>query len=807
MSLNTPAFEDIFALLGDAPVGIALVGAGPGEAGRLLQVNRTLCEMVGFTEAELAELTLAALVHPGDAGALARLAVGGDGPAQIELRLRRRSGGHRWVLASAAAVTPTVPGDCRLVHFVDISARRRAEEDLIEREQRLRTIIDTSQEGFWEYDAARVLVHVNPGLAELLGYAVEEMVGTNVDSFIGTSDLAASHARERQRIEGRNPPHFEIHLRRKDGSEVWAEVSSTARRDADGRYVGSFGFVRDVTEARRARLELSRAIELQRALARNLPDTVALLFDHELRYVLVEGEAAQRRDMPAFLGHTLHDIPGLSDARREEYAVHYRRALAGEELKFEAVFGGRTYAVTIGPVRNPDGEVHAGLVVARDISEAYNSRLRLLDLAENDQLTGLPNRASFRVRLDQALVAAREGRRAVLMLLDMDNFKSVNDSLGHDAGDELLKIIAGRLRSVVRPTDVIARLSGDEFTVLVEGLDEDQEIAVVARRVLGAFDAPVSVAGQELFVKASLGIARLPADGDTAAAALKAADMAMYAAKRDGHNGYRVFQETMAQSAEARLRVSSELHRAVLQEELELHYQPQLWLADERVSSVEALVRWRHADRGLMAPEQFIAVAEESGLIVELGERVLRGACAQLVDWRERGVPVPRVAVNVSVHQLHHGSFPDTVRRALAESGLPASALELEITESALMDLARAAGVLEELKRIGVTIAIDDFGTGYSSLGRLRRLPIDLLKIDRSFVADADRDSDAAALARSIVGLAHNLGLAVLAEGVERPEQLQLLRQQGCDYVAGWLWTPARPAAELEAWLAAHPAG
>jgi EAL domain-containing protein (putative c-di-GMP-specific phosphodiesterase class I) len=320
--------------------------------------------------------------------------------------------------------------------------------------------------------------------------------------------------------------------------------------------------------------------------------------------------------------------------------------------------------------------------------------------------------------------------------------------------------------------------------------------------VLAGFREPVAIHGHELYPTASIGVARIPRDGDSPPAVLKAADMAMYAAKRDGHNTFRIFQGAMAERAEARLRVSSELHRAVRRGEIELAYQPQLALPRGAVISLEALVRWQHPVRGTLLPAQFIGVAEESGLIVELGEWVLRTACTQLAAWQQRGLAIPRVAVNVSIHQLRHGSFPGAVRTALRDSALPAAALELELTESALMDRDEAAAIVAELKAVGVSVAIDDFGTGYSSLGRLRRLPIDLLKIDRTFVAEADRDRSQAALVRSIISLAHSLGVKALAEGVERPGQRDLLIAHGCDYASGWLWTPALPSERLEAWLA-----
>lgn len=803
----TSAFQAIFSLLHDAPFGIAVYPLGADEG--LLQVNHTLCEMLGYREEELLGRPIAEIGHPDDAERTARkeeqIADERERTrVQLEKRYRHRDGHYVWVLASATKLVDPETGAAYLLsQYLDIDERKRAEERLARSEVHLRTVLETSEQGFCEFDADGRITYVNPRLAEAAGYAREEMLGRRGEDFMFESDTSLAQEYERRRREVDGPLRYEFRFRHRDGRELWTHVSATLRTDETGAYAGGFAFLTDITEVRRFREELRRSAELQRALARNLPDTVAMLFDRDLRYMLVGGQSALVSGADQLVGRSLADVPDLSEAARREYEEHYRAALAGLEQQFETQYQDRVLEVTISPIRDEAGEVYAGLMVARDVSEAHESRARLIHLAENDPLTGLPNRASFRVQLDEALVEARRGSPSVLMLLDMDNFKQVNDSLGHDAGDELLRVIGERLRAAVRPGDLVARLSGDEFTVLMQGVHQAQELDLVAERILGVFTHPVKLGTHEVFPSASLGVARIPDDGDTAAAALKAADMAMYAAKREGHSEYRVFQSAMAELAQTRLRTSSELHRAVARHELFMHYQPQMSLPDEELVSVEALVRWSHPERGELLPEQFVAVAEESGLIVELGAWVMREACRQLVEWHASGIPVPRVAVNISVHQLRHPDFPAAVRRSLAESGLAPAALELELTESALMDRERAARILTDLKDTGVSIAIDDFGTGYSSLGRLRRFPIDLLKIDRSFVADADRNPDDAALVRSIVSLAHNLGIRVLAEGVERTEQRDLLIAHGCDFAAGWLWTPAMTAQEIERWMSA----
>ncbi len=804
MSLPTTDYQIAFALLRDAPVGLAVASADREVI--LLEVNPALCRLLGYAPEELRGQSLVALGHPDDApstdAVVESTLAAGASQLQIEKRYRRADGGWAWVLASALQVGPPgEPPERLLIHFVDITERKEAEHELASSERRYREIVEHSQEGFCEFDADQVLTYVNPRLTAMFGYSAQEIVGRRAADFMFDEDRPLSAEYQRRRSNGVGPTHYEFRFRRRDGGEIWTQIAATLRTGPDG-FAGGFSFISDITETRAAREELRRAVELQRVLTNHLPDTVAMLYDHDLRFMLVGGAMADNPVAQDLVGRTLAEIPGLPEDTRRRLESRYRRALAGEEQSFEVAYGDRMFEVTISPVPGRSGAPEAGLLVARDVSEAHRNHERLVHMAENDQLTGLPNRVSFRVALDDALHAAAHGMPAVLMLLDMNNFKSVNDSLGHDAGDELLRVVADRLRAAIRPDDVVARLSGDEFIVLMSGVHGAAAIDAVARRVLSVFASPALVHGQEIFATASVGVARLPDDGVDAPAALKAADMAMYAAKREGHNVYRVFRSAMAEQARARLRTSSALHRAVTRGELSLHYLPQLSLTDGRPISVEALVRWHHPERGLLLPDQFIAVAEESGLIVELGEWVLDTACQQLSSWQARGVPIPRVAVNVSMHQLRHAGFPDTLAGALERSRLGPGALELEITESALMDRERAAALVAGLKSNGVRIAIDDFGTGYSSLGRLRRLPIDLLKIDRTFVADLGRDPDAVALARSIVNLAHNLGLTALAEGVERTEQRELLRDTGCDFAAGWLWSEALPAAEVEAWVA-----
>jgi diguanylate cyclase (GGDEF)-like protein len=424
-------------------------------------------------------------------------------------------------------------------------------------------------------------------------------------------------------------------------------------------------------------------------------------------------------------------------------------------------------------------------------------------LAHVDSVTALPNRHEFNERLSSALEQADRNETAVgLLLLDLDNFKVVNDTLGHDCGDILLKLVAERLRETLRSTDIICRIGGDEFVIIVEPSEQEAEVEAVARKILAALTAPFALGGHQLYVSASIGVSLYPRDARDAGTLTRSADTAMYHAKHQGKNGFAVFQAAMDERAQKRLKLEANLRRALDRGELELHYQPQIDLRSGRVVGVEALARWQCAELGQVSPAEFIPVAEESGIIVPLGRWVLTSACRQAALWRDAGLldTIEHVAVNLSARQTRDGALMDDISALLAETGLPARLLELEITEGVLMENVNAnLDLLHSLQAAGIHLSIDDFGTGYSSMSYLKRFPIDQLKIDRSFVHDVPGDGEA--IATAIIAMAHSLGLTVVAEGVETADQLAFLREAGCDIMQGYYFARPMPVAELTALL------
>jgi diguanylate cyclase len=445
---------------------------------------------------------------------------------------------------------------------------------------------------------------------------------------------------------------------------------------------------------------------------------------------------------------------------------------------------------------------------ARMMESLKQANDELQRLALQDPLTKLPNRVLFEDRLNQALVQAnRYGTVCAILFVDLDRFKTVNDSLGHYVGDELLRAVAARLEKLIRVEDTVARLGGDEFVVLLREIRNAENASVVAGKMLEGLGQTFRVHGHELFITPSIGISIFPAHGTSAQELLTSADAAMYSAKKLGRNNVQIFAPEMQTSFPERLKLETDLRQALTRREFELHYQPKVDLRLQRVVGMEALLRWRHPDKGLVSPVEFIPLAEETGLIVPIGRWVLEEACRQNKAWQDKGMGQLCVAVNISAVQFRQKDLLDTIAYALVQSGLEPEYLEVEITESTVMhNASEATGTLERLRKTGVKISIDDFGTGYSSLSYLKSFPISTLKIDRAFIREISEDRDDAAIVRAIIGLAHNLRLRVVAEGVETDQQLEFLRTLDSDEYQGYLCSRPLPAVEFERFLR-QPAG
>jgi diguanylate cyclase (GGDEF)-like protein/PAS domain S-box-containing protein len=467
--------------------------------------------------------------------------------------------------------------------------------------------------------------------------------------------------------------------------------------------------------------------------------------------------------------------------------------------------------LSIGAFRH--GEEKLFTVVVQDISERMQYEEKLARLAYYDPLTGLPNRRLFHDRLAQALARAQRNERLLgILFFDLDHFKDINDTLGHLLGDLLLQSAARRLMEVVRKDDTVARLGGDEFTVVLNDISNVEDAVGVAKKVLSLFAEPFQVGGQEVFVSTSIGITIYPFDDSDIENLIKNADTAMYRAKALGRNNYQLYDASMSEQFQERLALETALRKAVHQGELRLHYQPQVLMHYQpqydrfsgQIVGCEALARWQHPELGLLHPDRFIALAEETGLIIPLGEWLLRHACEQSVAWRKQGLPPLRMGVNISQRQLQHKGIIEQFRRVIGETGADPASLEIELTESMVLhDQKAIKSVLVDLKNMGMSIAIDDFGTGHSSLANLQVLPIDTVKIDKSFVHDIMNDENSAAIAVAVIEMAHKLGIRVVAEGVEMEEQLAYLYSRQCDIMQGYFFGRPMPAADFGALVTA----
>ena len=493
------------------------------------------------------------------------------------------------------------------------------------------------------------------------------------------------------------------------------------------------------------------------------------------------------------------------DAEPESLAAYQscvdgRRAFRDFTYGITGANGMRRYIRISGePVFDEGGSFRGYRGVGRDVTATALAELKVHELACYDSLTGLPNRNMFLGELDRTIARTRrQGSEFAVCFLDLDRFKTVNDMLGHDAGDELLKAMAGRLRSVLRESDLVARLGGDEFVVLLEGGGSPTDLSGVAQKMLGAIDQPMTVHGCVFDITCSIGVAVFPDDGEDAATLLKHADAAMYLAKERGKNTLQFYTAELADMAARQFALESELRLALARGELLLHFQPKIDIGTGRMGSVEALVRWAHPKRGLVAPGEFIPLAEERGLIVPIGRWVIQEACRQVRQWRDASLDPPIVAVNLSARQFASDTLIGDLVDALDSHGIEASQFEVELTESVLMaDPERANQVLKHLHGMGIRISIDDFGTGYSSLSYLKRFPAQTVKIDRSFIRGLPEDKNDAAITQAVIAMAHSLGLAVVAEGVETHAQLQMLRMLGCDEAQGFLLGRPMPPADL----------
>ncbi len=685
-------------------------------------------------------------------------------------------------------------------------------EDVTEREQlrstsrqsgaRIQAVLDNVADGIVSMDQQGLIESLNVAAERLFGYTEADMRGCGMQKLLGERRNAQHRAADRWLAPGSG----ELQGRRKDGSLFPMELTISEMR-LDERLM-LIGVVRDITARKSAEGELAK---LAGALEQTADSVAITDRSGRIEYVNHAFEETTGYCRAEVMGRTPRIVKSGKHSS-SFYARLWQTIVCGEV--FRDVFinrrkDGELYyeEKTISPIRDAlSGAITHFVSTGKDISDRMQVQQRLDYLAHHDVLTGMPNRLLLASRLQRAMIrAARHKKQMAILFLDLDHFKKINDTLGHEAGDRLLCAVAGRLGDCLRQDDTVARLGGDEFAALIEDLEHSDDVMPILEKLVNAMQYPFSLDGYEFFLTFSIGICLYPQDGEDVEVLLRNADVAMYRAKADGRNSYRFYTADMNARAFERLELENKLRRALERDEFVLHYQPKLDLRSGTVVGVEALLRWQHPQLGLVAPAEFIPTLEDTGMIVPVGRWVLQEACRQACSWRESGLAHLEVAVNVSMHQFRRDDVCAVVMDALSTYAMPPEKLELEITESALMDdVGRATGSLQRLKEHGVKVAIDDFGTGYSSLAYLKRFSIDTLKIDRTFVRDICDDEDDAAIVTAVVAMAERLHLKVVAEGVETPEQLEFLRQHGCDQMQGFLLSKPMPGDALLAWLSTH---
>ncbi len=696
----------------------------------------------------------------------------------------------------------------------DITEEAEEQLVLIENERRYRLLAENVSDVIWAVNTKLEYTFISSSIYAMLGYTPDEIYRGAIDGVFSRSDLkklsyrlhlALKNASRSSREDGDGIFKMDMSAVCKKGQHLVIEVQASYLWDEECELEGIFGVVRNVTEARQAERELllagqvfensTEAIVVTDNTGRVIDANPAFFTTSQFSLEEVRGLRPDDIINPNFHGSDFYKEVGLS-VMQESYwqgEVHYLRKNGEERVSWAG----------ISATRNRTGSVQNLIIIISDITERKVIEEKVHKLAYFDSLTGLPNRSQMLERLDKMVIAAREKNTFIAVLfLDLDRFKPINDSMGHPAGDKVLKEVAIRLQRSIKHQDLICRMSGDEFTIALahqKSADSAASTAVkVGERILHELQQPFTVEKRELFLTGSVGVAIFPHDGETVTELLKNSDMAMYHAKSEGRNSVQFFDEKMNKKAVELLEMENDLRYAVERNELELYYQPQFSASECKIQGVEALLRWHHPAKGLVPPGYFIPIIEDTGLIIPIGEWVLRQACKDMAQWQKDGVPVNRIAVNVSARQFKQESFIDLVRDVIEETKIDPNTLELELTESLLIDdLELTLEVLSSLRKMGVRMAIDDFGTGYSSLNYLKQFPVDTLKIDQSFIRNLPTNSDDAQITRTIISMAHNLGLGVIAEGVETKEQLEFLQKTQCEEVQGYLFSKPLPVKEL----------
>nr|WP_284694437.1 EAL domain-containing protein [Geomonas sp. Red32] len=697
---------------------------------------------------------------------------------------------------------------------LDITGRRRSEDALLVSEARYRRLFETAKDGIMVVDAETGEINeVNPFLGEMLAIPREELLGRKLWEIEHFSGFAGSRDHFEALQHREYLLHQDLPIRTRDGRQIVVEVMSTSYQVTDHRVIQYN--IRDITIRKQAEDALLKSEEQCRTLISNINEYVySVRFENgDIRSVY---HSPKCLDITGYTPEDYYQDPSLwftmiHPDDREVVINFLNEIFAGNDhdpIRHRIIHknGSERWILNNCAVQRSSTDPQAiarldGFIL--DITDIKQAEENIFFLAHHDPLTKLPNRSTLYARIEQVLSVAQKARRNVaLLFLDIDGFKQINDTMGHDVGDMLLQSIARRLSDCTRSCDVVARLGGDEFVIVLWDCGVS-ETTVVAEKIIGT---GFSLEGSQAAVNTSIGISIYPDDGNDYLELLKCADIAMYHAKKTGGSNFAFFTPKLNQQAHQRFAVEVELRRAIEHDEFVLHYQPKVDLTTGKFSGIEALIRWQHPVRGLIHPEQFIRIAEESGLLTQISKWIIKTVTRQIQQWQQQGIPPVSVAVNLSATFFQHRDFEDTIEQALLETGIPPESLELELTEATIMsDPQKVLGSMAAMKALGLLLSIDDFGTGYSSLSYLKKLPIDKLKIDQSFIHNIASDADNAAVVRAVISIGRSMQLKVIAEGVENASQLAWLQAEGSEEAQGYYFSHPIPAPAITTLLKQRP--
>ena len=776
-------------IIANAVVGIYIV-----QNSKFVYVSELYQKITGYSDAELIGEYSLKNIYPEDRDRVRHQAIRclkKESFEPYEYRFIRKDKELRHILETVTSIM--FEGKrATLGSFMDITERKVIEE-------KYKSILEDIQEGYFEVDLKGNFTFFNDSVCRVLGYDREELIGMNNRQYTTDEENANQVYRAFNQVYQTGIPlkEFAWNITRKDGAKRYIEGSISLLKDSFGKPIGFRGVTHDITERKEAENALRQSEEKYRSILENIQEAY---FEVDLKGHFT------------FFNDSLCRLTGCF--KEELLGASYTKFSDKENSKnvfqaFNKVYNtgdpteGFDWCITrkdgtkryieasVSLKKRSTGSPLGFKGVIRDITERKRIEQELNHMATHDTLTGLPNRLMFSQLLDHAIQSAQRNQRQLAVLfIDLDRFKIINDSLGHEAGDTLLKEMAARLKGSLRTVDVVSRLGGDEFIILMEDFHELKQVETLAQKILSTIIKPMVIMGEECRVTASIGISVYPKDGQDEQSLMKNADIAMYFAKEAGKNNFQFYSENLRTMSNERLTIETNLRHAMERNEFYLDYQARLDLRTRAITGVEALLRWNNPYLGAVTPTQFIPIAEETGMIVPIGRWVLKTACAQSVAWQKQGLPPVCMSVNLSLRQLVNENFLDDVKSILQETGMPPNLLELEITESTVMhNPERLVPVLTKIKEMGIRMAIDDFGTGYSSLAQMKNFPINTLKVDRSFIRNLPEDNDNRAITEAVIIMGKSLKLKVVAEGVETREQEKFLKDQICDEMQGFFFS------------------